>query len=191
VSFSPSDRIAFGVIAGLATIIGLLSFISGVWRSVALSTGDGPVELLAFGELPGAPFASITTATVASSELNQLSTSLLVAGSIMSVLVTIAVFTAIVFFLVMTSRGTPFHRFLFPMTLTAGISLTIGGMISAALTGLGTMEAAFDLGVATDGPFEAAFTLEPGPWAFGFVVLVAAFVLRLGQRMQRDTEGLV
>ncbi|MGV8970576.1 MAG: hypothetical protein ACOH1J_09010 [Microbacteriaceae bacterium] len=190
-SFSPSDRVAFSVIAGLAAIIGLLTAIGGVWHTVLLVAGDGPVELFAVGELPGAPFAAITSATVPSSELSQLSTSLLVAGSVISVLVTIAVFTAIVFFLVMTARSAPFHRFLFPVTLLAGFALTFGGLTSAALTGLGTMESAFHLGVAPDGPFEAAFTIEPGQWAFGLVVLVAAFVLRAGQRMQRDTEGLI
>ena len=40
-------------------------------------------------------------------------------------------------------------------------------------------------------PYRAAFELQLGPWAFGFVVLVAAYVIRAGERLQRDTEGLV
>jgi hypothetical protein len=190
-TFSPSDRVAFGVIAALAALIGVVTVIDGIGRTIALAAGDGPVELLARGDLPGAAAAQITSATVTSGALTGLSTGLLVAGSAVSLVVAAAVYTAIVLFLVMTARSTPFHRFLYPVTLAAGLSMTLGGIIAAALTGFGMMEGAFSLGAAPDGPFEVAFTLEPGPWAFGFVVLVIAFVLRAGHRLERDTEGLV
>ncbi len=180
------DRIAFGVIAGLAGVLGLLTVADGVWRTIALAIGDGPVDLIAFAPLPG-NVGSITGATVTSDAVGDGSRALLVTASAISLLVAAAISGAVVAFLAMTARGTPFHRILFPIMLVTGSAMSFGGMLAAGLDGLGRMMAGGDLGE----PYRMAFELQLGPWAFGFVVLVAAYVLRAGTRLQRDTEGLV
>jgi hypothetical protein len=186
-----ADRAAFAVIAAFAGILGLTHLATALWYTVALALGAAPVELLARGELPGATDARITTATVTSDALPSDSVTLLVAASAVNTVIVVAVYLAIVGFLVMTARGTPFHRFAFPLTLAAGLAMSVGGVLAAGLDGLGRMMAGNGLGTPPEGPFEVAFALDLGPWAFGFVVLVAAYVLRAGNRLQRDTEGLV
>lgn len=181
-----ADRAAYAVIAGLAAFLGLLNVGGGIWRTASLAVGAEPVELFAGGDLPGA-VGRISTATVTSDLVGDGSRALLVTGSALGVVITAAVYVAVVVFLVMTARGTPFHRFLFPIVLAAGIAMSIGGVLAASLDGLGRMVAAGDLGE----PYEMAFEIALGPWAFGFVVLVAAYVIRTGQRLQRESDGLV
>lgn len=182
-----ADRAAYAVIAGMAGFLGLLTVASGIWGTVALALGAGPVELLARGDLADGAPGRITSATVTSDLLSDGTRALLVTGSALGVLVTGAIYVAVVVFLVMTARGTPFHRFLYPVVLTAGIAMSLGGLLAGGLDGFGRMVAGGELGE----PYETAFELAVGPWAFGFVVLVAAYVIRTGHRFQRETEGLV
>lgn len=182
-----ADRLSFAVIAGMSAFLGLLTVADGIWRTVALAAGVGPVELIAGGDLPSADVGRISAATVTSEAVGEGSRALLVTASAIDLLVMVAIFAAIVVFQVMTGRGTPFHRFVFPVVLTAGLAMTFGGMLAAGIDGLGRTMAGGDLGA----PYEMAFELRFGPRTFGFVVLVVAYVLRTGQRLQRDSEGLV
>ncbi len=181
-----ADRTAFAIIAGMTGVLGLLTLAEGVWRTIALARGDGAVELLATGDVVG-NLGVVTSATVASDALSDGPRTLLVVASALGVVISTAVYVAIVAFLVSTARGTPFDRHLFPVVLTTGALMSTGGILAGGLDGLGRMMAGGELGA----PYEAAFELEFGSWAFGFVVLVAAYVIRAGQRLQRDTEGLV
>lgn len=183
---SVADRVTFGVIAGFAGLLGLLAIGDGIWRTIALAAGNGPVDLLAFAPLP-ANVGNITGATVTSGALGEGARALLVTASALSLVVAAVISGTVVVFLAMTARGTPFHRVLYPLVLTAGLVMSLGGILAAGFDGLGRMMAGDDLGE----PYQMAFELQLGPWAFGFVVLVAAYVIRVGERLQRDTEGLV
>ena len=180
------DRIAFAVIAGMTALLGIAVLIDGVWRTIALATDVGPVDLIAQAEVAG-NVGNVSVATVRSDAIDEPSRALLVIASALALVVATSVYAAIVVFLVMTARGTPFHRLLYPVVLLTGILMSIGGILAGGLDGLGRMMAGGGLGE----PYQAAFELTIGPWAFGFVVLVAAYVIRVGQRLQRDSEGLV
>ncbi|MGN6271758.1 MAG: hypothetical protein ACTHMQ_01565 [Protaetiibacter sp.] len=183
---SPADRAAMAVIAALAGFMGLLVAINGTWRTIALAAGNGPVELLAFAPMPG-NVGDITAATVTSGVLGEGSRVLIVIASAISLLVALAISVAVVLFLVSIARGTPFARSLFPVLLVTGTLMAVGGLLASGLDGLGRMMAGGDLG----DPYQMAFELQLGPWAFGFVVLATASVIRIGSRLQRDLEGLV
>lgn len=183
---SVGDQVAFLIVSGLAGLLGLFAVIDGTWRTIALAVGDGPVELFAFTTLPD-NIGDVTRAIVTSSDIDESSRTLLVASSVISLIVTLAISVAIVAFLVLTAYGRPFHRSLFPLLLTTGLLMSVGGMVAAGLDGLGRMMAGGELGE----PYEAAFEFGLGPWAFGFVVLVAAYVVGVGTRLQRETDGLV
>ncbi|PZQ90390.1 MAG: hypothetical protein DI534_04025 [Leifsonia xyli] len=185
-TLSTGDRVAFSVIAAIAGLLGMLTIADGIWRTIALAVGNGPVDLIAFAPLTG-NVGNITGATVTSADVGEGSRALLVAGSAVALLVAVAISVAVVLFLTMTARGTPFHRILYPVVLTSGLAMSLGGMVAGGLDGLGRMAAGGDLGE----PYQMAFELQLGPWAFGFVVLVAAYVIRAGERLQRDAEGLV
>ncbi len=183
---SPADRVAMAVIAALAALMGLLAAIDGTWRTIALAAGNGPVELLAFAPLPD-NVGDITAATVTSGVLGEGSRLLIVIASAISLAVALAISVAVVLFLVSIARGTPFARSLFPVLLVTGTLMAVGGLLASGLDGLGRMMAGGDLG----DPYQMAFELQLGPWAFGFVVLATASVIRIGSRLQRDLEGLV
>ena len=183
---SPADRAAMAVIAALAALMGLLVAIDGIWRTIALAAGNGPVDLLAFAPLPG-NVGDITAATVTSGVLGEGSRVLIVTASAISLAVALAISVAVVLFLVSIARGTPFSRILFPVLLVTGTLMAVGGLLASGLDGLGHMMAGGDLG----DPYQVAFELQLGPWAFGFVVLATASVIRIGSRLQRDLEGLV
>jgi hypothetical protein len=183
---SGADRAAMGVIAALAALVGLVIAADGIWRTIALAVGNGPVELLAFAPLAD-NVGDITRATVTSGMLDDGPRTLFVIASLVSLLVAVASCAAVVYFLVSVARGTPFPRLLFPVLLTTGALMSIGGILAAGLDGLACMMAGGDLGE----PYQMAFELQLGPWAFGFVVVAAASVARVGTRLQRDTEGLV
>jgi hypothetical protein len=152
--------------------------------------GTATIEILARGPLSGTE-AQIASAAVESALVGDSSRAFLVAGSTLSLLVTAATYAAAVVFLALAARGTPFHLVHYRVALNAGSVMTFGGLAGAALSGVGRVQAADHLGSWPDGPFVAAFTITPGEWAFGVVVLAAAFVVRWGERLQRDTEGLV
>lgn len=183
---SPADRAAMGVIAALAALMGLLVAIDGTWRTIALVLGNGPVELLTFAPLPG-NVGDITAATVTSGVLGEGSRTLIVVASVISLVVAVAISAAVVLFLASIARGTPFNRVLFPVLLVTGTLMAVGGLLASGLDGLGRMMAGGELGA----PYQTAFELQLGPWAFGFVVLATASVIRIGSRLQRETEGLV
>lgn len=105
-----------------------------------------------------------------------------------------AVDGAIARFLFLFAAQRPFQRSLFVTTLSCGIALILGPIIATGLRGLGLMQSAFELNPLAHDVFLAGFTIDataaviPG---IGFVVLALAYVFRAGERMQRDTEGLV
>lgn len=181
-----ADRTAIAVIAAVTGLLGLLTVADGVWRTIALALGTGPVELIAGGDVPGNT-GRMSSATVTSAVVGDGSRVLLVTGSAVALAVAATIYVACLVVLIMIARGTPFHRVLYTVLLVTGFSMATGGILAAGLDGLGRMMAGGDLGA----PYEMAFELTLGPWAFGFVVLAAAYVVRAGQRLQRETEGLV
>lgn len=184
--FGVADRVAFALIAGMAGFLGLVALVDGTWRTVALAVGDGHIELLAEAPITGNT-GEFSAAIVRSDALDDTSRALLATGSGIAALVATVIGIAVVTFLVMTARGTPFHRLLYPVVLTTGLVMSLGGMIASGLEGFGRMIAGGELG----DPYYSGFEVNIGPWAFGFVVLAAAYVIRAGQRLQRETEGLV
>ncbi len=183
---SLADRIAFLVIAVIAGLLGLVALGDGIWRTIALAAGDGPVDLIAHAPVPG-NVGNVSGATVASDALGEGVRALLVTASAISLLVAAVISGAVVVFLVMTAQGTPFHRVLYPVVLTTGLVMSLGGILAGGIDGLARMMAGGELGE----PYVPGFELHLGPWAFGFVVLAAAYVIRAGERLQRDTDGLV
>lgn len=185
-ALSRTDRTTIGVIAVLAALIALLVTIGGIWHTIALAAGTGPVDLLAFAPVTD-NVGTVTHATVTSGVLGEGSRTLLAISSGISNLVALVIGAAVVLFLVSIARGTPFNRILFPVLLVTGGVMAVGGLLASGLDGLGRMMAGGDLGA----PYEVAFELEWGPWLFGFVVIATASVIRIGSRLQRDLEGLV
>ncbi|MGB4778377.1 hypothetical protein [Microbacterium sp.] len=85
----------------------------------------------------------------------------------------------------------PFHRTATAASVVAGCATIFGSMLSQSVGGFGRMMAATELGPSLGGFPEPAFLLEPLPVVVGFGILALAYVFQAGERLQRDTEGLV
>lgn len=85
----------------------------------------------------------------------------------------------------------PFHRNMYLSVLVAGSAITIGGLLYQALGGLGQMMAAGELNDSLGGVAELGFFFQPMWPLIGLGILTLAYVFRAGNRLQRETEGLV
>jgi MFS family permease len=84
----------------------------------------------------------------------------------------------------------PFHRSVRIAAMVAGIAITFGGMLSQGIGGIATMAAAGELSDRIDGVF-IGFAFDPLSIIVGLAILALAFIFSAGERLQRDSEGLV
>ncbi len=75
-------------------------------------------------------------------------------------------------------------------TVAAGGILAITSLAAQGTTGFGQMLAADELAAAVDG-LPLGFTIELTPIVAGLALSVLGFVITLGERFERDAEGLV
>lgn len=174
--------------AGLGGLTAGLGIIQGIFR--LFDPSRYPVELLADvpvkvgeGVLEAhADAMQVTFETLPAGPLWLLSLSDIV-GAIALGLVT----ASFAYVLSRIIGGKPFHRSMQSAAVLAGCAIMFGNLLTQALRGFGQMTIAMDLGA----PAEPAFTFEPLPIIVGAAVLALAYVFEAGQRLQRDTEGLV
>ena len=194
-----SDRIALRVLAGIAVALAAATLMIGGYQLMAtLSGGETPVELWTRAEVPhtneGQPqlvSAGFTNASVIASGLTDGTRALLATGLGLGPLTGVVVSGAIAFLFVSVSRGRPFARALYRVTLLTGATLAFGALLAQFVGGLGQMSAAEELNPTANDVFEVAFTFDPILPIAGFAVLALAYVFRAGARLQRETEGLV
>lgn len=88
-------------------------------------------------------------------------------------------------------KGDPFHQGMHTATLVAGGSLAVGGLLHQGLYGFATINAASALADSIHGEVGIGFPFDPMLPIIGLVVVALAYVFRIGERLQRDTEGLI
>ena len=196
---SRGDRwalIAF-VAAGIALVVATVVF--GV-RQVLSLLGSGPITVpvtfgdfeapLAYGEADASLAVAVDTGTITVTE----PTAALVAPGILGVIVTVILTAAVVACLVGLSisllRGTIFSKRNSRLVTTAGITVLIGAALQKVLE---VMQSNAALHLATGGEYDSvAVFVAPGSYliaAFAIAMFCTVFVV--GERMQRDQEGLV
>lgn len=204
-SIHRADRTALRVIAALALVGAAVALVAALASALfPLFSDDGlTVELLldrgaSVGDhAHAAPsIRSITpeSAVVAldAGVLSGGATTLLLIERALSGVIIAFVSAAIGYTLLRIGRGEAFHRSLFAVTVAVGGALSIGTLIAVGLGGLGRMMAAFELNELLSGVrFLPGFTADPTVVLVGFAVLGLAYVFRIGERLQRDTKGLV
>jgi hypothetical protein len=198
-----ADRIILTVVAVAAAAIGAVTLIAGALRIrlyvAATVEGGSPVSLLANAPVPGVPtdadtrivFGAYPTADLRVTGLSQTTRLLLAIGEGVGVLVAAIVSAVIAWALIAISRGRPFARPLWKLSVIAGATLSIGSLLGQGLAGFGSMNAAVELNAVSDELFGVGFALDLAPIAIGFVIMALAFVFRAGAHLQRETEGLV
>lgn len=169
-----------------------LGLITGIFR--LLDPGRYPIELLADIPVDAGDGILEARATSILVHAESLPASALWAFAISDVIggIAIGLITAsFAYVLWRVAQRRPFHRTTHVAALVAGCAIAFGSLLSQGIGGLGRMIAADELGPSLGGVTEIGFLFEPLPIVVGFGVLALAYVFRAGERLQRDTEGLV
>ena len=195
------EKVILGIIAGAAAAIGVVEVVLTVGRVVGtLADRVVTVTGVQLAETAAPAFTEASTAvvtadydsvTLAIEGLPANIRALLVAAVVLGAIVTIGVCAAVAWLCLRVFLGRPFVT-----SATWGIGIVailiiIGQLGSAVLTSMANAEIAIFLGKAGDQlpVFLAVVNLAPLGWGLALAVVAAAF--EIGQRLQRETEGLV
>lgn len=193
------ERGILGLFVAAAAVVGILLLLPPIRQIAQIAAGTTPVGLLTDAEVPhsasaagaGIESATFETAWVLATGLGDATRGLVAAGIGFGALTAATTAGAIVYFFLLLMWKRPFHRSLLVATQIAGGALLVGSVLSGGLGGLGRMMAASELNPISGDVFLVGFSFEPGVLLAGVAVLALSFVFDRGQRLQRDTEGLV
>ncbi len=194
---SRADAAVFRVIAGLnlgfAALVLVLGGIAAA-SSITSDTVDVPLRFahpvtVDVGDSAAAT-AESGSASVTAEGVSAGARALLATGDILGAIVGAVISIALATLLWRLAQGRPFHRSLFGAALLAGSTMTFGGLFAILARGFGAMQVAVEVDPAGD-VFTPGFEFDPAILSAGAAVLVLAFVFHAGNRLQRETEGLV
>lgn len=198
-ALATGDRGALIVMMIAGAALAGWAVIAAVMRSVEVLSG-GPVEVLA--EFAGTPAVApigmegasvdvaLDTAVLSVADLPAASVGAIV---IQQVLMAVAVVTVVVCLLLLARavlRDRVFSRTNTVLVSVAGLTALVG---LAAYPFFGNMAANGAFAALSDNSFDnVIMTLEPATLLFAaFIAALASTVFTVGERLQRDTEGLV
>ncbi len=196
-----AERGSLVFFAVIAAVYGVLVLVGSVTRIISVLISDTlDVQLNAAYEVP-AGIATGTATLVSGSfdsalltlaDVSQPARLLLAASALAIGLTQVLIAGTIAFVSIGLVRGRPFGRSMTWLLATASVTLMIGGLLSIGLGGAAQLVIAAELAPDPVGSvFPFAVTIEPTIILLGFVLGVVAAAFEFGERMQRDTEGLV
>jgi len=192
-----AEKTVLGFVAGAASAIAVVDLVFLVLRIADLVT-PGPTTLLgaqlneplepAF-DAPSVLAVTAGTVDVTVESLPGGAVAALVGAVVVRSLLTIGICVVVAWLCVRVFLGKPFVR-----SATWGIGLVailvlLAGLGGPLLTGIAHAEAAASLGIDELAPFMVEIDPAPLGWTFALAIVAGAF--EIGQRLQRDTEGLV
>ena len=189
--------IASAVIAGsLAAFWGITVTIIGVVGAVNTLTADAvtmpqPVSV----DITPGPSGSLQilegsyrSADIVVTGVTDVVRALLVSGMILDVIMHLALVFGIIMLCVSLVRGRPFIPAMVRTLVFMAFALVICGMLSSGLLGFANMEVAS----ALDRPeFPIVAELDFTSALVGIALALVATAFKFGERLQRDTEGLI
>lgn len=186
------------LVAAVAVWVGaskIASAFSPVFFVTLPTSVDVPDTSPTNGAVPGIPTViggQFDTATVAAAGLGTSARLLIAAAALVGMLATVLVALAIAYLCRRLRRGDPFIPTLSRAIFVAALTLMIGGVIGQGLTVAGAWLACDELNAARHShEFVPGGPIDFAPIIAGIVLGVIAAAFRIGERLQRDTEGLV
>jgi hypothetical protein len=185
---------------GVALIVGILSLIGGaVSISQHLASGSTQLTLVADKPLPaaathgGALFLHglYASASVRVHGLSGGVVALETAAELATVLVEVSLSALVAILAWRLLRGGLFRRSISRAVTAAGVILTVGGLVSQAGVALAGGAAASQLNGGGNGFWPLAGRFDPTLTVFGIVLMLVALAFEYGERLQKETEGLV
>ncbi len=189
----------WGFFAG-AILVGLVTVAAGVIELVNdLAGGHVPLNLTLDTPLPAAATncagctltGTFNSADVVVKGLSGQVIALVLVGAIGSLLVTLALCVLVAVLAWRLLRRGFFRRAVTNTVVAAGIVLTLGGIISKGALAVAGVKAAGEIDGSGHGYWPLAANFDPTLLSFGLVLLLIATAFEYGQRLQKETEGLV
>jgi hypothetical protein len=196
------DRLSMWLILIGSTGYAAVVLVTGVGNLAArLSSGIWNGSLLVTGELPEAADAGSATllsghyesATVSVSDVSDGALFLLNTGLVLSVVTAATVAMSFVYLSWRLLRAEPFKKSLTVAFITAGATLMIGNILSIGFDSFGRVFLISELAgdEKLDGFWPMAVQADLAPIGFGLALLIVACAFEYGERLTRETNGLV
>jgi hypothetical protein len=197
---SLAEKTILGFIAGAAAAIALIDVVGIIARTVTTMTADAvTVRGMALADpsaerIADAPSVIDATFDSVTLSVEGLSTSprvLLAIADMLGVIGVISLCVVVAWLCVRIFTGRPFTKAATWGIASASLIVMFGGLMSQAVRANAYFEITDELSLETVGlaGFEMSIDLAPLGWGFALAVIAGAF--EIGQRMQRDTDGLV
>lgn len=196
-----SERFSLALLGALAGFSGLMALIGATAEAIATTfNAETHTTLSTVATVPAdaaTGSASLVTGNFASAEVTLTGVSfgaraLLGSGILINGLMYAALAAAVVFLCISLWRGRPFSRLATWLFATASITLLAGGILGVGLITIGQFILAGELNADPTGSvFPMASTASFFPVFAGIALGVIAAAFEFGQRLQRDTDGLV
>ena len=201
---SKPDRAGLLTIQFIALVLAAVALAAGAITAAAALTSEGfdmvlpaaaslPSGVIGDPEATGVPRILNGEFTAATTSVAGLSTGvriLFAAGAGMGSLVFVALALSVAYLCWRPYNGNPFGTSVTRTSWFAAGTLTIGSLLSQGMLGFSTWLALDELQLdPVQFPLEMHFDLLP--IVAGFALLLVAGAFQFGERMQRDTEGLI
>lgn len=195
-----ADRVTMRVIGGLVVAMALaLAAGQATIAATFVWADEVTLPLLADQPLPiepgeGVTAATVETVTLTTDALAAGTRALFAAGACLLGITALVVGVALTLLLFATASGRLFRPALYRFSLVAGFAIVLGPLLSTALSGFASMQAAVELNPAVGGILLVGFGVSS--WGMtipivGLGVIALAYLLRRMEGLQRDTAGLV
>jgi hypothetical protein len=196
------DRLGMWAILAGSVVYALVVLVSGIAHLVhQLASRTWTGSLIVEDELPASADAGTATlisgtyetAAVTLGDLSGGAFGLLTTSLVFSVLTAATVAVSFVYLSWRLLRAKPFKKSLTVAFLTAGSALLLGTIISVGFDAIGRMIAITEL-VGDDvlgGFWPMAVQSDLAPIGFGLALLVVACAFEYGEKLTRETDGLV
>jgi len=195
-----AEKTILGFIAGGAAAIAVVDLIGSVTRTIRTLTAESVIvagmaledaSADRIAEAPSVSAAAFDSVTVTAEGLSMSPRVLLAVADLLGVLGVISLCIVVAWLCVRIFTGRPFTKAATWGIATAALVVMVGGLFSQAVRANAHFEVTDELGLTAAGlpTFEMTIDLAPIGWALALAVIAGAF--EIGQRMQRETEGLV
>lgn len=210
---TPTERVVLRIIAGGALLVAALALVGAVFGTVSLATDErvavpgmliGNAETPEFTEKSGAIVeARYESVGIEVTGLSGEARAWLVTEHLSAALLTVGLGLVVAWVATRLAAGRPFVRSATIALGVAAILVTASGLLEQAAAAIARAEVVDFLGSrditaggTPDNPSYEGFVgfglnLDLAPLAWGMALIVVAGAFELGQRLQRDTEGLV
>lgn len=198
---SMMEAVALGLVATGAVSIGIASVFGAVGAGVevfgspvAVSLPINGTEMASLSDADGIAAAEYTQSVVSLETLDAGTRWLLLAEAALPALATVIVCAALWWLGLSLIRQRAFRASMTHVLGTAAISLIVAGMIAPLFGGIARaqmVEQLTESGADTSGFWMLLVQVNPAPIGWGIALALVATAFEVGQRLQRDTEGLV